>query len=132
MPRLKPAPGYVTSKEAAEMLDISDATLSTYVKNGWLKRYGPPARKHKFYKESEIRALIASRNTFDEYEDVDKLAEAMEQFVETYSPSDLQKKSATERLRKAFERAQRLSEAEQNTLAAIIEAMIEEQEKGKG
>ncbi len=69
MPRLKPAPGYVTSTEAAKMLDISDATLSTYVKNGWLKRYGPPERKHKFYKESEIRALIASRNTFDEYQE---------------------------------------------------------------
>jgi len=69
MPRLKPAPGYVTAGEAVEMLNISDSTLSTYVKNGWLKRYGPPERKHKFYKQSEIRALIASRNTFDEYQE---------------------------------------------------------------
>jgi len=51
------------------MLNISDATLSTYVKNGWLKRYGPPERKHKFYKLSEIEALIASRNVFGEYQE---------------------------------------------------------------
>lgn len=69
MPRLNPAPGYVTAKEATEMLNISDATLSTYVKNGWLKRYGPAERKHKFYKLSEVKALIASRNTFDEYQE---------------------------------------------------------------
>jgi hypothetical protein len=69
MPRLTPAPGYVTATQATQMLDISDATLSTYVKNGWLKRYGPPERKHKFYKKSEIEALIASRNTFGEYQE---------------------------------------------------------------
>jgi hypothetical protein len=69
LPRLKPAPGYITAKEAITMLDISDATLSQYVKNGWLKRYGPPERKHKFYKLSEIEALIASRNVFGEYQE---------------------------------------------------------------
>jgi len=67
MPRLTPASGYCTAKEATRLLNISDATLSTYVKNGWLKRYGPPERKHKFYKLNEIEALIASRNTFGEY-----------------------------------------------------------------
>jgi len=69
LPRLKPAPGYITAKTALEMLDISDATLSQYVKNGWLKRYGPPERKHKFYKLSEVEALIASRNVFGEYQE---------------------------------------------------------------
>ncbi len=52
------------------MLDISDATLSTYVKKGWLKRYGPSNRQHKFYKLSEVEALIESRNTFDEYQEM--------------------------------------------------------------
>lgn len=69
MPRLKPAQGYITAKEATGMLNISDATLSQYVKNGWLKRYGPPERKHKFYKLSEVEALIASRNVFGEYQE---------------------------------------------------------------
>lgn len=70
MPRLKPAPGYITAKDAIAMLDISDATLSTYVKKGWLKRYGPSGRQHKFYKLSEVEALIESRNTFDEYQEM--------------------------------------------------------------
>jgi ribosomal protein S18 acetylase RimI-like enzyme len=70
LPRLKPAPGYITAKDAIAMLDISDATLSTYVKKGWLKRYGPLGRQHKFYKLSEIEALVESRNTFDEYQEM--------------------------------------------------------------
>ncbi len=52
------------------MLDISDATLSIYVKKGWLKRYGPSGRQHKFYKLSEVEALIQARNTFDEYQEM--------------------------------------------------------------
>jgi hypothetical protein len=83
MPRLKPAPGYVTASEAIEMLNISDATLSTYVKKGWLKRYGPPERKHKFYKESEIKAVIASRNRFDEYQ------EWIPAFLSNANPEDM-------------------------------------------
>jgi hypothetical protein len=83
MPRLKPAPGYITAKEAVEMLDISDATLSQYVKNGWLKRYGPQERKHKFYKLSEVQALIASRNTFDEYQ------EKLPAFFAVATPEDM-------------------------------------------
>lgn len=69
MPRLKPAQGYITATEAKGLLEIGDATLALYVKNGWLKRYGPPARKHLFYKRSEVEALIESRNTFDEYQE---------------------------------------------------------------
>lgn len=83
MPRLTPAPGYITAKQATEMLNISDATLSTYVRNGWLKRYGPPARKHKFYKLSEIEALIASRNVFGEYQ------EKLPAFFSTATPDDI-------------------------------------------
>lgn len=69
MPRLQPAPGYITAKDAISMLNISDATLSQYVKRGWLKRYGPTGRKHKFYKLSEVEAIIAARNTFEEYQE---------------------------------------------------------------
>src|SRR5579864_9285239 len=65
MPRLNPAPGFVTAKEAVSMLNGSDAMLSRYVKEGRLKRYGPPERKHKFYKVSEIEAVIAGRNVFE-------------------------------------------------------------------
>jgi hypothetical protein len=69
MPRLQPAPGYITATEAKQRLNISDATLAQYVKAGWLKRYGPPERKHLFYKLSEVEAILASRHTFDEYQE---------------------------------------------------------------
>ena len=65
MPRLQPMPGFVTAKEATTMLNGSDGMLSRYVKEGRLKRYGPPDRKHKFYKISEIEAVIEARNTFE-------------------------------------------------------------------
>lgn len=65
MPRLQPAPGYITAKQATEILDISDATLSSYVKSGRLRRYGPPDRKYKFYKLSEVEAVKAARNIFE-------------------------------------------------------------------
>lgn len=64
MPRLQPAPGYVTAKQAMELLEISDSVLYRYVVEGKLRRYGPPERKHKFYKLSEIEALKAARNVF--------------------------------------------------------------------
>lgn len=83
MPRLQPAPGYATAKQATEMLNISDATLSQYVKNGWLKRYGPPERKHKFYKLSEIEVLLASRNVFGEYQ------EKLPAFFSLATPEDI-------------------------------------------
>jgi hypothetical protein len=70
MPRLQPAPGYITASEAKELLKVSDSSLSQYVKAGWLKRYGPKERKYKFYKLSEVEALIASRQTFDEYQEI--------------------------------------------------------------
>jgi hypothetical protein len=60
MPRLQPPPGYVTAKEAARRLNVSDGLISRYVQQGKLKRYGPPERQHKFYKISEIEALLAS------------------------------------------------------------------------
>jgi hypothetical protein len=64
MPRLQPAAGYITAKEAMSILDVSDATLHYYVSTGKLRRYGPPERKHKFYKLSEVEALKTSRNVF--------------------------------------------------------------------
>lgn len=83
MPRLQPAAGYITAKTAMTMLDISDATLSGYVKKGWLKRYGPPERQHKFYKLSEVEAILLSRNTFDEYQ------EKLPAFFEEATPEDI-------------------------------------------
>src|SRR5450755_815232 len=64
MPRLQPPPGYVTAKEAARRLNVSDGLISRYVQQGKLKRYGPPERQHKFYKISEIEALAASERFF--------------------------------------------------------------------
>ena len=47
------------------MLNGSDAMLARYVKEGRLKRYGPPDRKHKFYKLTEVEAVVAARNVFE-------------------------------------------------------------------
>ena len=66
MPRVQPAPGYVTAHEAMEMLGATQGVLARYVQEGRLKRYGPPERKHKFYKRSEIEAVIAARHMFEE------------------------------------------------------------------
>ncbi len=40
--------------------------LSIYVREGKLHRYGPSNRQHKFYKISELDALIEARQTFEE------------------------------------------------------------------
>lgn len=66
MPRLQPPTGYVTAKDAAQMLNVSDAMLSIYVSEGKLKRHGPKDRRHKFYKITEIEALKAARTVFEE------------------------------------------------------------------
>jgi hypothetical protein len=54
------------AKDAAKRLNVSDAMLSIYVKEGRLHRYGPSDRQHKFYKISELDALIEARQTFEE------------------------------------------------------------------
>lgn len=66
MPRLQPPEGYITAKDAAKRLDVSDAMLSIYVKEGKLHRYGPSDRQHKFYKLSELDAFMEARQTFEE------------------------------------------------------------------
>jgi Acetyltransferase (GNAT) family len=60
MPRLQPPPGCTTARDAANRLGVSEALLSRYVKQGKLKRYGPENRQHKFYKISEVEALLAT------------------------------------------------------------------------
>jgi len=64
MPRLQPPPGYTTASDAARRLGVSDSLLSRYVNEGKLGRYGPAERKHKFYKLSEIEALLAAERVF--------------------------------------------------------------------
>ena len=46
--------------------------LSRYVQQGRLKRYGPEERKHKYYKESEVQAIIDADNAFFMAEKGDK------------------------------------------------------------
>jgi hypothetical protein len=69
MPRLQPAPGYITATEVKRLLDIGDAMLAQYVKRGLLHRYGPEGRKHLFYKLAEVEAVLASRHIFGEYQE---------------------------------------------------------------
>jgi ribosomal protein S18 acetylase RimI-like enzyme len=66
MPRPKPPEGYITAGEAARRLNVNDAMLSRYVKQGRLNRYGPETRKHKYYKESEVQAIIDADKAFFE------------------------------------------------------------------
>ncbi len=66
MPRPAPPAGYITAGEAAKRLKVNDAMLSRYVKQGRLNRYGPEERKHKYYKASEVQAIIDAENAFFE------------------------------------------------------------------
>src|SRR5207247_5221796 len=45
-------------------LNVSDGMLSIYDKQHRLGRYGPEERKHKFYKESEVQAIIDADKAF--------------------------------------------------------------------
>jgi hypothetical protein len=66
MPRKQPPPGYITAGEAARILQVTDAMLTIYVRQGKLKRYGPETRKHKFYKLSEVEKLAEAERAFFE------------------------------------------------------------------
>ena len=66
MPRKQPPEGYITAGEAARMLQVTDAMLTKYVRQGRLRRYGPEERKHKFYKLSEVRAIVDADRAFFE------------------------------------------------------------------
>ena len=72
MPRKQPPEGYLSAGEASEMLKVTDAMLSKYVKQGRLHRYGPEERRHKFYKFSEVQAIIDSDRAFFEAGDQPK------------------------------------------------------------
>ncbi len=89
MPRLQPPPGYLTAKEAAARLGISDSLLSRYVSQNKLHRYGPEERKHKFYKESEVEALRETERLFTgEYEKGDYKKHPVSKF-EQATPADM-------------------------------------------
>jgi len=66
MPRPAPPTGYITAGEAVKRLNVNDSMLSRYVKQGRLNRYGPEVRKHKYYKASEIQAIIDADKAFFE------------------------------------------------------------------
>ncbi len=66
MPRPAPPPGYITAGEVARRLKVNDAMISRYVAQGRLNRYGPEERKHKYYKESEVQAIIDADRAFFE------------------------------------------------------------------
>jgi len=65
MPRQTPPEGFTTAGKAAEMLNVSDGMLSKYVADNKLRRYGSSTRKHKWYKLSEIYALIEARTIIE-------------------------------------------------------------------
>jgi hypothetical protein len=91
MPRLQPPDGYITATDATKRLNVSDAMLSIYVKEGKLHRYGPSDRQHKFYKISELDAFIEARQTFEE-EEVYKRGQWRENETSTFRqalPEDL-------------------------------------------
>lgn len=72
MPRKQPPQGYLTSAEAAEILNCSVGMVYNYERAGQLHRKFPPRRKQGFYQESEVRALAGGLAEFFESE-VDSL-----------------------------------------------------------
>lgn len=67
MPRLEPPPGFLRSEQAQERLGMSDTLLRKYVKEGQIKKYGPPGSKQKpFYSEKEVEALRLALRSFPE------------------------------------------------------------------
>lgn len=67
MPRLQPPSGFMTGKQAASRLEVSDTLLRRFVKEKKLKKYGPAGGAHKpFYRAEEVEALYHSRQVFEE------------------------------------------------------------------
>src|SRR5579863_9458580 len=69
MPRLKPPPGFVTLKDATDLLNqlgvnVSETMIYKYVQQGRLQRYGPDSRKQKYYSVEEIEALAEAELAF--------------------------------------------------------------------
>lgn len=86
MPRRPPPPGHTTAGKAAKMLGISDSMLWKYVQQGKLNRYGPD--KHKFYKLSEIRAILEERQAF--LDEASKEVEVKEATFSLAQPEDME------------------------------------------
>ena len=57
MPRMLPPPGWITGKEAAMRLHISDSLLSRYVEAGKIRRHVPHGRKYGFYNNEDVAIL---------------------------------------------------------------------------
>jgi ribosomal protein S18 acetylase RimI-like enzyme len=87
MPRKEPPPGFLHAKEAADMLQVTDAMLSKYVKQGRLNRYGPEERRHKFYKLSEVQAIIDADKAF--FEAGDKPSKHLTSFFSLATTDDM-------------------------------------------
>ena len=87
MPRPKPPEGYITAGEAAKRLNVNDAMISRYVKQGRLERYGPEERRHKYYKASEVQAIIDADRAF--FEAGDKHQEHLPSFFSLATADDM-------------------------------------------
>jgi hypothetical protein len=64
MPRKPPPPGFITAAQAAEMLQVSDAMLSKYVKQGKLERHVIPGRQHGYYERSQVLEIVNAERAF--------------------------------------------------------------------
>ncbi|MBA2679029.1 MAG: helix-turn-helix domain-containing protein [Ktedonobacteraceae bacterium] len=64
MPRMQAPDGYLTSSEAAEILNCSVAMVYNYEKSGQLHKTVPPGRKQGFFSENEVKALSEGLASF--------------------------------------------------------------------
>ena len=66
MARKQPPMGYLTSSEAAEILQCSVGMVYNYEKAGQLHKKVPPGRKQGFFLDSEVRKLSEGLSSFFE------------------------------------------------------------------
>src|SRR5690348_10024721 len=66
MPRTQPPEGYLTSAEAAKMLNCSVGMVYNYERSGQLHKKIPPGKKQGFFIEKEVKALAEGLASFFE------------------------------------------------------------------
>ena len=55
---------YLPPKDAAKLLNVSTVTLDSWLKNGFIARYGI-SRRTKYYKKSEIITLLSKKEEYN-------------------------------------------------------------------
>lgn len=89
MPRKQPPDGYLTAKEAINILGINEGMLYAYVRNGSLQRIVPAGRKQGFYLKAQVEAFASELRGFFEGSEPDKLSVRDLEFAQA-TPDDME------------------------------------------